>query len=56
MKAKKTKKRELSEILTQSKVNLLLNSFNLGHKTSYRNRLLIEFALLTGMKISELTA
>ena len=47
-------KRELPDILTADEENVLLKQFNRRYPTSYRNRCMIELALNTGMRVSDL--
>ena len=45
--------RVLPQILTEQEEKALLQQFNKRYRTSYRNRLMIEMALATGMRFGE---
>ena len=47
-------KRELPDILTEAEERALLMQFNTRYPTSFRNYCMLELALNTGMRISEL--
>ena len=47
---------KLPEILTETEEKALLDQFNIRYQTSYRNKLMIQLALKTGMRISEVLA
>ncbi|BDU62563.1 hypothetical protein BOFE_01030 [Candidatus Borrelia fainii] len=51
---RKVKKRSLPDVLTNKEVKILLSSFKIKNRIQYRNKLILELILQTGLKISEL--